>query len=338
MKSSIAIIVPIYNTGKYLNRFFESLKNQTFNDFTIYIVYDESEDNSLEIIKKFEKVFINRFKIIFNKNRDGLGHARDVALDSGLIEEEFIIFLDPDDYLENDFLYKLYSPFTSNDIDMTICGFNRVDEETGKIISNDMVNNKQGLNTITNLNEIIFYNSAVWNKMYRYSVIKELRFSNLKRSEDVLYFINCLKKCKNLYVINEPLYHYMIHDGSLSSNFNYNHLEQIINYANEVYEYDPNNFSFAIFFIKFILGSLYRVYISNKKDFNSSYVLIKHYLKSNKIHLSKYKYLKFKNCVKFGIKGFGLWIYKVMFQLKLSKLFFFNYVMLCKITKKEVRW
>ena len=94
-KPKFSIIVPVYNTEKYLKRCLDSIKSQSFKDYEVIIVNDGSTDNSSDIISKYP------YKII---NQENLGLSR--ARNNGVKEAsgDYLIFLDSDDYIEKDLL------------------------------------------------------------------------------------------------------------------------------------------------------------------------------------------------------------------------------------------
>ena len=107
-----SIIIPVYNTEKYLDKCLSSVFNQTFSDYEVIVVNDGSTDSSDEIIKKFEKKYSNLKYII--KENGGLSSARNrgVSESSG----DYILFLDSDDYYENDLLFKLSNNLDNCDV------------------------------------------------------------------------------------------------------------------------------------------------------------------------------------------------------------------------------
>ena len=99
----ISIISPIYNTGKFLLRLLRSIQYQNFNDVEIILIDDCSEDNSLELMKKYQKEDI-RIKLIKNKKNMGTFYSRNVGILKSI--GNFIMIPDPDDILlENSLKY-----------------------------------------------------------------------------------------------------------------------------------------------------------------------------------------------------------------------------------------
>ena len=93
--SEISVIIPVYNSEKYIKKCLDSLLNQTFKNFEIICVNDGSVDNSLKILEEY-KLKDHRIVLINSKN-EGLGSARNKALD--VAKGRYIIFVDSDDWV-----------------------------------------------------------------------------------------------------------------------------------------------------------------------------------------------------------------------------------------------
>ncbi|KAL6608575.1 nucleotide-diphospho-sugar transferase [Neocallimastix sp. 'constans'] len=109
----LSIIVPVYNSGPFLDRCIKSILNQTFKDYELVFVDDASTDNSLDILKKYKETD-NRIKIIHLEINKGPGGARNIGMDN--IEGEFIGFVDSDDYIDKSFFEELMNNSYDNDI------------------------------------------------------------------------------------------------------------------------------------------------------------------------------------------------------------------------------
>lgn len=99
----ISIIIPVYNTGCFLERCFESIISQSYSDFEVIIVNDGSTDNSLDICKKYS-LKDNRFKV-YSKSNGGASSARNYGIKNAI--GDWICFIDSDDYVKNNYLKKL---------------------------------------------------------------------------------------------------------------------------------------------------------------------------------------------------------------------------------------
>ena len=94
--AKVSVIVPVYNGKKYINKCVNSILRQTFKDIEIILVEDGSTDNTLDILKEYEKRFSN-VKVIESSNL-GAGGARNMGLDAS--HGEYILFVDADDFFK----------------------------------------------------------------------------------------------------------------------------------------------------------------------------------------------------------------------------------------------
>ncbi|KAG4082298.1 nucleotide-diphospho-sugar transferase [Neocallimastix lanati (nom. inval.)] len=156
----LSIIVPVYNTGPYLDRCIKSILNQTFKDYELIIVDDASTDNSLEILKKYKETD-DRIKIIHLEINKGPGGARNIGIDN--VEGEYIGFVDSDDYIDERFFELLMKNSYDNDI------------VVGHIT--------KGTNISENYIKIKHTRWAIYDKIWKKSFIKNnnIRFNEFKR-------------------------------------------------------------------------------------------------------------------------------------------------------------
>ena len=113
----ISLIIPIYNTSKYLSQCLDSVLSQTLKEIEIICIDDGSTDNSIKILKNYANAD-SRIKIITQQN-SGAGFARNNGIKNA--SGEYIAFLDSDDYyLDTDVLESLYENAKKNNV--LICG------------------------------------------------------------------------------------------------------------------------------------------------------------------------------------------------------------------------
>ena len=116
----IDIIIPNYNKAKYLNQCLDSILSQTYKNWKIYLVDDNSNDHSTEILKKYENFEnINFFLLKENK---GPAFCRNYAIDKS--SSEFIAFMDSDDFWPKDKLKKQINDMLKNDYNFTYTDYN----------------------------------------------------------------------------------------------------------------------------------------------------------------------------------------------------------------------
>lgn len=212
----VSVIVPVYNVEKYLKKCLESIVNQTLSDIEVICVNDGSTDNSLAILKSYEKND-DRFKIISQEN-GGLGYSRNVGLK--YCEGEYIFFLDSDDYIREDALEKLYENAKSNDSDLVFLKIARFtnDNEFNYNIPGfdfDEIFEDVDFNNFTfNYHDVKHYvmnaSFAAWCKLYKRDFLNnfdDFTFPVNIEFEDVLFHVKSVIRSK-LSFVPEFLYFY----------------------------------------------------------------------------------------------------------------------------------
>ena len=116
-KIKVSVILPVYNSEKYITTTLESLIGQTLKEIEIICVNDGSKDNSIQILKEFERKD-KRIKII-DKENQGVWKARMDGIK--MAKGQYISFIDSDDYVKENFLERLYKNITENRSDVAIC-------------------------------------------------------------------------------------------------------------------------------------------------------------------------------------------------------------------------
>lgn len=108
--AKVSVIVPNYNKGEYIEDCLMSVSRQTFKDFECIVIDDCSTDNSVDVIEKVISQD-NRFRLIKNEKNMGVGVNRNIGI--SLSNSEYIVTLDSDDYISDNFLAECYNTMTS---------------------------------------------------------------------------------------------------------------------------------------------------------------------------------------------------------------------------------
>lgn len=211
-KYKISIIVPVYGVEKYIDKCLNSLVKQTLQDIELIVVNDGTKDNSQKIIDKYVKKYPNKVKS-FIKENGGQGSARNFGLTKAT--GEYIGYVDSDDYVELDMYEKLYKKVKEDNLDICICGNYSVSEDYKKKVI-DLDNLKYESNFINAL----MGKKAVWNKIYKKKVVEKLEFRSKVWYEDFDFTIKAICNAKKIDYVNEPLYNYLIREGSTMNNSN----------------------------------------------------------------------------------------------------------------------
>ena len=206
MLKKISVIVPVYNSAKYLNKCLDSLVSQTIKSYEIIIINDGSTDDSLEIIKKYINIY-NNIKLISTQN-NGIGIARNIGLKQA--KGEYVTFVDSDDYVSNDFLEKMLKNAIVSKADIVVCDMYKV--FNNKIVKNDKIEFNSGM-IKENQEQLIKIPLGPCGKLFSKDILTISFAENLKY-EDVPFVINALLNSKNTIKLDDYLYYYVIHNSS----------------------------------------------------------------------------------------------------------------------------
>lgn len=218
----LSIIMPVYNTEKYLDRSISSVINQTFKDWELIIVNDGSSDSSADICSKYAK---KDDRIIFvDKENGGPGSARNAGLERASCE--YIAFPDSDDWLESDTYEICMKKLEENPVDLLLFGeiTEVFDDNSGKVqrsiedfIEERTYNSQEECRE--NWSDMImsFHMNAPWNKIYRKSIIDKysIRFPDIRRMQDSVFNLRYYDKINSFMSIKEYKYHFIWHSADV---------------------------------------------------------------------------------------------------------------------------
>ncbi|MHC1724379.1 MAG: glycosyltransferase family 2 protein [Aminipila sp.] len=223
----VSIIIPVYNTEKYLTKCVNSVINQSLEEIQIILVDDESTDSSGELCESLKE--IDSRIIVVHKKNGGLGYARNTGLEYAT--GEFVSFLDSDDWIEQNHLENLYEKAISAQVDLVLGGVTHVDNDGNykgifRTIEENIYINKEILGSIIlpmiapNENEkkdIVIPMSVCFN-LYNLDIIKmnDLHFISEKQclAEDLFFNLDYLNQCTRVYSI--PTYGYNYRENPIS--------------------------------------------------------------------------------------------------------------------------
>lgn len=222
----VSIILPIYNVAKYLPKCMQSLQNQTLQDMEFICVNDGSPDNSLDILKEYA-LHDSRIKIIDQPN-SGPGKARNTGIEAAT--GEYTGFVDPDDWVDETMFEKMYNAAVTHDADVVECAIMTHEEKNKKTHLRQKLYPEEIANlsdTAVKADYIFRGVSAAWNKLCRTSLLKEknIRFSAGHCAEDTIFTLGIKLFADKLIYLDEPLYHYLHRQSSLTHNKSKNNLE-----------------------------------------------------------------------------------------------------------------
>lgn len=231
-KPMVSIIIPIFNSEKFLNNTIESVLNQTYENFELLLINDGSTDSSAKICDAFAKSDY-RIQVLHIPN-NGPGNARNHGI--SLAKGNYIQFVDSDDSIEVNMVEQLVKCMTSEMAEVVVCGMKNLDSSNRVSISSHPTKlslDNEIKNDFVHLLKLGLAYSPV-NKMYRKSIIDEynIKFNdNLSIGEDALFNIKYFSKCSKVFIYEKPLYIYHQREGSLTKRiFHEKEMAQILLY------------------------------------------------------------------------------------------------------------
>lgn len=210
----VSVIVPIYGVEKYLVDFLDCLMKTSLKDVEFILVNDASIDNCHEIIsKKFDSrvVYINK------KNNEGLYKARQDAF--YIAKGEYIINLDPDDLISDDYISKLYFFAKENELDIVLSNVNLIGENGEKILNKKAnVHSKNKIFNSDNAQFILSFPYATWCRMFKRTILISASYK-YKYGELLLTNFHFIPTVKSG-ICADCFYYYRIRTSSMSSHSN----------------------------------------------------------------------------------------------------------------------
>ena len=224
----ISIIVPIYNTEKYLHQCLDSILNQTYTNFEVLLVNDGSTDSSGIICQEYVERD-SRFRY-FEKDNGGVASARNLGLEHS--EGTYITFIDSDDWVEQNYLDVLYTALKENDTDVAISTYKRFaqdsvfylrsySKENDEFLNIGKRNRNSFLEILPKLGELDHSFYSISSKLIKRKIIGNLLFDEqVSYAEDLNFFFHLYLGVESVVYVRDYTYIYRTHDASTSQNVN----------------------------------------------------------------------------------------------------------------------
>ena len=220
----VSVIVPVYNTEKYVEKCIRSILAQTYRNLEVICVDDGSTDQSAKILQELAQED-SRIKC-FHISNHGQAYARNMALEKAT--GEYITFVDSDDYIENDMYEILVKEIQQKNVDIVCCNYFMDVSEKKYVVENT----KQVPDCIISSNEFMKYiyerdnyrgvAGYLWTRLIKTDVIKselnymKIQFDNrFRNGQDILFVAELNLTTKYVYYVNKPLYHYVQREDSV---------------------------------------------------------------------------------------------------------------------------
>lgn len=318
-----SVIVPVYNSENKMDLLVKTLKEQTYKNFEVIFVNNNSIDNTEKYLKKLigdDK----RFRIEFEK-KQGPNYARKKGFE--LSKGEYIYFCDSDDYLEDDTLYHFACEISKNDSDIVIGDYIEHFDNNRKYMKGIFQNYNDNLQKHK---DILLIKPAIWNKIFKRNLITDNSFLFTNIFEDGHITLLSMVRSTKITYINKVVYHYLSSNYGLSATCSYKNLISLIDTQVEIKKvfieekkFDKYKEEINYIFITHCIYRMLRITLLDKKnDKKSAY---DKYLKYIKTIDKNNKYLKKSRafslayyivCHKFCFRIFSPFI-KILFTNKI---------------------
>ena len=334
----VSVVIPCYNSEKYIEKTLDSICNQTFDNYEIICVNDGSTDGTLDILKKYEKKLKN-FIVISKQNDRGATTIR-----TGLKEAsgEYVCVIDNDDYVSPDYIKELYNTIKSENADIAICGFQREDFETKKVISREMNNKRKSIIVSDDYGKLLEINTSLWNKMFKSNIIKTVINVDNLFGMDMIYLAYMYPKTHKIAFNENILYYYQVREKSTINVLKKDYVDKVYDSLLIVRDYynlinpSMSEFLSGYVFLHVGVSLLYRMY--NNDDFNYMYSQNIKYLNINFPLWLKNRYCNLRYVIFNKGTNFKLYICKLFYKIHLFKLFLFIYTFFINKFNVDIKW
>ncbi len=308
--NKVSIIVPVYNMEKYIERCLDSLLLQDMNRVEILVVDDGSTDETSNIISNYQKRFPNRINY-FYKDNEGLSEARNVGIK--LAKNEYVMFVDPDDYIEFDLVQNL-KKYMDDNIDLVKYKMRKVDNDGHEIekISGPVfgkLSGEEAFNTLA-FEDVLLDSACIYLIKKELFIKNNFEFAKGAEHEDFGLIPIIIVKSGNVISIPFYGYNYVQTEGSITRNADYTrtlkrfydalmHYDNMINYIKhqEITERTMKNMK--TYYTNAILLKLKQL---NKEDMKKAIQEIKARKMQNNIQINNVKQLLKRLIIGINIK------------------------------------
>lgn len=210
----ISIIMPMYNVEKYIEKALDSLQKQTYKNLEILIINDGSTDNSLNIANTYANKD-NRIKIL-SKTNGGVSSARNLGLK--VSTGEYITFVDPDDWVEDNYVEHLYNILIENEAELSLCSF--ISHKPKRIKVKQKRLKLETFSPNEAIREFLLINKlfpGIACKLLKRNLVEGMFFDEtIFYGEDSQFMYEYTRKCTRIISSNQKLYHYIKRSSSIT--------------------------------------------------------------------------------------------------------------------------
>lgn len=272
----ITLVIPVYNSEKYIGRCLDSILNQTYNDVDILVINDGSKDKSKEIIEEYQRKY-NNIKLI-NQENMGVAKTRNKAIK--LAETKYIMFMDNDDYIDSNYIETYLNKIEKTEADIVIGGYRRVNIDKKILFKQELINTEWSKYIVL----------APWAKIFNrdFLIKNNIEFLDYSIGEDVYFNLIAFSKNPKIEIIDYIGYNWYFNTKSVSNTSQRGLgddtdirvlLDKVLENC-DIKDDELMKYYFVRYFIWYMLFSGRK---SNSKSFMKYYQMYKKWFKENKI-------------------------------------------------------
>lgn len=207
----VTILIPVYNTAKFLRHCLGSIIAQTYQDLQVVLVDDGSTDESLAICKEYANKY--PYIEVHHQANAGVAAARNKLLSH--VTGDYVLFVDSDDWIEPQTVEYLVTEAQRSQADIVTCE---------AIINDQPITNKEIKEEEWTQEHVVYeflrhviFNGSLCNKLLKAEQIKGIQFAKgISYGEDALFIWQLLQRVQKVLITNRQLYHYRMNDTSIS--------------------------------------------------------------------------------------------------------------------------
>lgn len=297
-----SIVIPVYNTEKYLDYCLQSILKQNYSSYEIILVDDGSKDKSGKICDNYKHRYPDKFSVIHQENKGQfLSRAAGIQIASG----EYIFCVDSDDAIAEGALDSLQKKLTQYDLDIILFDFvnmyanNNIKKEQKKpIFPEGIVTKEEVFQKIISSSEINSLCTKVCRRtLFNNQVKINENFSDIRQGEDLLQLLPVIANAKKMYYTHQVFYHYRINIKSVVYAPDTNAIKSLFTVRPTLYQYlcelnydsEENIAAFYKFYLSNIWWALYRIMHNKLGNLQTFYLFRK--ISKNQFVRTSGKYL-----------------------------------------------
>ena len=319
----LSVIVPGYNVEEYIAKCIESIVENEIPDMEVILINDGSKDNTIKIMKKYAKKYPKLIKLIDQENK-GLSMARNAGIEAST--GKYITFVDSDDAIQPNMYKTMLEKAEEGNFDVVACGVNVIyPDKTIKLTAgfNHDIRDKEEIKSIMNT-----WYTVVWNKVYKRSILKDVRFKKGVWYEDVEFLYRLLPNIKSIGLVNEYFNDYMQRPGSITYTYNsklYHLIENfdgVIDYYKKKKLYKDYKEELEFGYVRYLYATFVKrlAKMKDKEEFKKGVDKVISLVNEKFPEYRKNKYLKPFNPKNLYLKCFNKHIAKLIFITEKNKM------------------